>query len=510
MRAVIYCRVSTKEQAQNLSLPTQLRACRDYCEREGHEIAETFTDAGESAKTIDRPAFKKLLEYCRLHKRDVQFVVFYNITRFSRNSYDFAIARTLLQRLGISLRSVNEPLSDDPVGNLTGNILAAIGQFDNDEKARRAAAGMQAALELGRWPFQAPIGYLNGGPNGRGILIPDPDRAPLVKLAFEEIGTGHRSRPEVLRRVTALGLTTRSGKPLSAQSFAALLRNRLYAGWVEVAKWGVSARGDFEPLVPDALFRRVQRLLGGTGGSVRPYRRRHPDFPLRRFVTCGQCETPLTGSWSTGRAKKYAYYHCRKCRGVKIAKLDLEGSFLTLLGRLQPERAYMRLFNEIVLDVWNARLGEAKTLRSKLEAVVRQKQQRLDRIEDAFLHERSIDRQTYERQRDKVREQLSLAEMELSDAVLDDLDVEGVLGFAEHVLTNAARLWAELGIDGKQALQQALFPQGLSFDGQEFGTAVTSLAFKHFETLRPTGTDLASPRGILPFTMRGAVVPRVA
>ncbi len=88
--------------------------------------------------------------------------------------------------------------------------------------------------------------------------------------------------------------------------------------------------------------------------------------------------------------------------------------------------------------------------------------------------------------------------MELSDAVLDDLDVEGVLGFAEHVLTNAARLWAELGIDGKQELQQALFPQGLSSDGQEFGTAVTSLAFKHFEALRPTGNDLASPTGFEP------------
>ena len=145
-------------------------------------------------------------------------------------------------------------------------------------------------------------------------------------------------------------------------------------------------------------------------------------------MTCRQCETPLTGSWSTGRAKKYAYYHCRKCRGVNVTKLDLDGAFLTLLGRLQPERAYMRLFNEIVLDVWNARLGEAKKLRSKLEAVVRQKQQRLDRIEDAFLHERSIDRQTYERQRDKLREQLSLAEMELSDAVLDDLDVGGCWG----------------------------------------------------------------------------------
>ncbi len=69
---------------------------------------------------------------------------------------------------------------------------------------------------------------------------------------------------------------------------------------------------------------------------------------------------------------------------------------------------------------------------------------------------------------------------------------EGVLGFAEHVVTNAARLWAELGIYGKQDLQQELFPQGLSFDGQEFGTAVTSVTFKHFEALRPTGTDVAS------------------
>jgi hypothetical protein len=171
---------------------------------------------------------------------------------------------------------------------------------------------------------------------------------------------------------------------------------------------------------------------------------------------------------------------------------------LTLLGRLQPERAYMRLFNEIVLDVWNARLGETKKLRSKLEAVVRQKQQGLDRIEVAFLDERSIDRQTYEYQRDKRREQLSLVEMELGDAVLDDLDVEGVLGFAAHVLTNAARLWAELGIDGKQELQQALFPEGVSFDGEEFGTAVTSLAFNNLEVIRRTETNLASPPGFEP------------
>ena len=48
--AVIYVRVSTKEQTENLSLPTQLRACEEYCRRQGYEILERFHEEGESAK----------------------------------------------------------------------------------------------------------------------------------------------------------------------------------------------------------------------------------------------------------------------------------------------------------------------------------------------------------------------------------------------------------------------------------------------------------------------------
>jgi len=113
--------------------------------------------------------------------------------------------------------------------------------------------------------------------------------------------------------------------------------------------------------------------------------------------------------------------------------------------------------------------------------VVSQKKERLDRIDEAFLHERSIDRQTYERQRDQLREQLALVEIELNDAVLDQLDVDGVLAFAEHVVTNAARLWIELDLAQKQRLEQTLFPEGLRFDGEKFGTAATCLAFKKLD-----------------------------
>ena len=51
--AVIYVRVSTKEQTENLSLPTQLRACEEYCRRQGYEVLERFHEEGESAKSTD-------------------------------------------------------------------------------------------------------------------------------------------------------------------------------------------------------------------------------------------------------------------------------------------------------------------------------------------------------------------------------------------------------------------------------------------------------------------------
>ena len=52
--AVIYVRVSTKEQTENLSLATQLKACEDYCDRQAFHILARFREEGESAKAAER------------------------------------------------------------------------------------------------------------------------------------------------------------------------------------------------------------------------------------------------------------------------------------------------------------------------------------------------------------------------------------------------------------------------------------------------------------------------
>ena len=82
-----------------------------------------------------------------------------------------------------------------------------------------------------------------------------------------------------------------------------LLRNRLYAGIVDVPEYGVRAkRGDFQPLLSEDLFYRVQAVLSGRVRSTTPQQRAHPDFPLRAFVRCEFCGRGLTGSWSKGGA----------------------------------------------------------------------------------------------------------------------------------------------------------------------------------------------------------------
>jgi site-specific DNA recombinase len=265
----------------------------------------------------------------------------FNLTRFARDKYDHFALRSLLQSLGISLRSATEPIDDTSTGKLMEGVLAAFAQFDNDVRSDRTRAGMKAALEIGRWVFLAPMGYTNAPRSTGTSLLQDPERAPIIRKAFEDYATGRFSKQQILERVSAAGLRNRRNQPLSSQAIGMLLRNQIYAGIIDVSEYGVrDKRGDFEPLISEDLFHRAQAVLSGRLPSTAPRLQAHPDFPLRNFVRCATCNRGLTGSWSKGRSEYYAYYHCRPgCRGVNVTKAKLESLFTDEQARLQPSSA---------------------------------------------------------------------------------------------------------------------------------------------------------------------------
>jgi hypothetical protein len=123
---------------------------------------------------------------------------------------------------------------------------------------------------------------------------------------------------------------------------------------------------------------------------------------------CETCGKPLTASWSKGRSDYYAYYHCRgRCRAVNVAKTHLEQLFVDELARLQPTPGFMRLVKDRVLSVWRAMQGNSKQRISEIERKQKSIRVKLDRLDHAFLFERSIDIDTYDHHRDKLREELT-------------------------------------------------------------------------------------------------------
>jgi site-specific DNA recombinase len=494
--AVIYIRVSTKEQTENLSLSTQLKACEEYCERHGFEVLARFREEGESAKTADRTELQKLLHFCRTNKGRVQFVVVFNLTRFDREKYDHFALRAHLKSLGISLRSATEPIDDTSTGKLMEGVLAAFAQFDNDVRSERTRGGMKAALELGRWTFLAPLGYLNAPRSTGKSLIPDPERAPMVKRAFQDFSTGRSTKQEVLKTVNDLGLTTRRGRPVPSQTFDAMLRNPVYIGRVDVPDYGISTRGNFEPLLNERVFYRVQAILDGRLELTAPRQRNDPDFPLRGYVRCEACGKPLTASWSKGRSDYYAYYHCRgRCRAVNISKTKLEELFVDELTRLQPTPGFMRLVKDRVMHAWRELKADAAQRIAEIERRHKAIRERLDRLDAAFLYERSIDIDTYDRHRDKLREELTLAQMDRHSSELEEMDVEGILAFAERVLPSASNLWVQSSLAQKQRLQQVFFPDGVRFDGKRLvGTGTTLPVFNYLNPISDEKMSFLSVR----------------
>ena len=499
---MIYARVSTKEQVDNLSLSTQEDACRNFCDRENLHVEEVFVDRGESAKTTARVEFQRLLSYCRHNKERVRCVVVYAINRFSRNTLDHVTIRALLHKLGITLRSVTEAIDETSMGKLMETIVAGFAQYDNDVRAERTRTGMQAALKAGKWPFGVPLGFRRRlDEHGSSTIEPDPERAAHVRRAFELAATGLYTKREVLSLVTDLGLRTLRDKPVAPQTFERMLRNPLYCGRLAVYGWDLGdLEGLFEPVVERSLFERVQAVLDGRAVAVRQHARNHKDFPLRRFVRCAGCDTPVTGGWAQGRRARYARYWCRTagCRAVTISKADLEGQFVDFLAHLQPRPEYLRLFRELVLKSWQDRQADAAATVQELRRRVDDLTQRRSRLEEAYVFDRKISDDTYHRQKEKLDEDIALAEIAAHEARIDEIDIEGLLGFAEHLLTNAGRLWQEFPLDQRQRLQSIFFPKGVTYGIDGFEPVDSPVIFGLLHMLEDPKTRKASPTGFEP------------
>lgn len=488
--AVIYVRVSTAEQASNnQSLPVQEAKATAYCKQRALPVLKVFSDKGESARTDDRPQFRRMLDFCREHRQDVSHVVVADLSRFARNIFDQTSTIIELKKLGIEFVSVDEPnLDETAAGKLLKNVLGSMHQFFSDSLSEKTRFRMQAGVKQGRWLWKAPLGYKNSETK---TVVTDPERAPLVRKVFDAIAGG-MSVGDAMRQVTALGLTTRTNNKVPKQTFSRMVRNPFYCGWIESD--GTRVRGNHEPIVSEELFDAVQQRL--TGKS--PHQIEHDDFPLRGFVRCSSCDRNLTAGFVKGRSKRYAKYWCwtKGCHKVNVSAELLEARFWQVLFILQPTAALLEKMPTLAARQWEVRketvAADARALTRRLDeqATLNHKaiKARLNgelSEEDFKSFKAGIDDETA-----KIREQIRALDSERSS--MEELAKE-----TEREVIDLSRSWRAAPGRRKRELQHALFPEGLTFSMErEFFTPHNYEVYLAYIDLLIQMVNLGVPDGI--------------
>ena len=219
-----------------------------------------------------------------------------------------------------------------------------------------------------------------------------------------------------------------------------------------------------------------------------PKQRNDPDFPLRGYVRCETCGKPLTGELVEGtqRLLRVLPLPSGRCRAVNISKAKLEELFVDELARLQPTAGFMRLVKDRVLHAWR----ELKADRQATDRRDRAPAESDSREAGPFGSRRSCSsgRSTSTRTTataTSCARSSRSSQMDRHSSELEEMDVEGILAFAERVLPSASNLWVQSSLAQKQRLQQVFFPEGVRFDGKRLvGTGVTLPVFNYLSPFR--------------------------
>lgn len=95
MNVVIYARYSSHNQ-QETSIEGQLKVCHEFCERNNYTVIHEYIDRAISGRTDNRPDFLQMIQDSA--SKNFDFIVVYQLDRFSRNRYDSAHYKNKLKK----------------------------------------------------------------------------------------------------------------------------------------------------------------------------------------------------------------------------------------------------------------------------------------------------------------------------------------------------------------------------------------------------------------------------
>jgi len=228
-----YVRVSTDEQAEKgFSQRNQEEMLRKYCSINHIQIRNVIYE-DHSAKTFNRPQWKKFLADLKKYKNKINMVLFMNWDRFSRNAGDAYQMINVLRKLGVEPQAIEQPLDlSVPENKMMLAFYLAAPEVENDRRALNTFQGLRRGKKEGRHMGMAPYGYANKiTEDGKKYIAIVPEKAAKLIWIFEQVARNVFSTESIYQMAKDKGLV------LSKSNLWVILRNPLYCGKIVVPKY---------------------------------------------------------------------------------------------------------------------------------------------------------------------------------------------------------------------------------------------------------------------------------
>ena len=367
--AVIYTRVSSREQQQEgFSLCAQSKLLREYAQRSGLHIVQSFEDV-ETAKATGRKQFAQMVEFFK-RNGSCRVLLVEKTDRITRNFRD----AVTLEDLDIAVHFVKEGqvISKDSRSQailVYGFNLVLARHYSNNLR-EEVKKGMREKALQGVYPGHAPFGYRNNRAD-RTIEI-DPIDSPVVERVFALYATGSYSISMLVKTIYA-----ETGKRMSRNNMHLILKNRFYTGFFE---WGAQVYPGTHPLFLDRLlFERVQAALSNHN---RPkYSKR--EIAFRGLMQCGYDGCMITGEI---HKEKYVYYRCSGYRGKCDLPRFREADIVDRLGEpLKGLQLGQKLISQLISALRKDRRLVADRMKTSRSDLLRRRANIRDRMDRAYM-----------------------------------------------------------------------------------------------------------------------------
>ncbi len=340
LRAALYARVSTTQQADAGTVASQLAALRARAVADGARVpaALEFVDDGASGTTLVRPGLERLRDAAYAGALDRLYVL--TPDRLARRYAYQVVLLEELERAGVEVVFLSRPLGQSAEDELLVQVQGMLAEYERAKLLERTRRGKRHAARSGA------VSVLAGAPYGyhyaaRYEVVPA--EADVVRRAFVWVAEERATVADVCRRLERAGAVTRTGRlRWNRSTVREMLANPAYAGSAAVGRTRPVApqprprprRGDptvprhagsrqrTEPetwirvpvpavVTPD-LFAAVQEQLAENRRRVRA-RRGGPRYLLQSLIVCGLCGYAFHGRTvaATGANRRgYVYYRC--------------------------------------------------------------------------------------------------------------------------------------------------------------------------------------------------------